>query len=57
MNSYQEEVFVWEDIYGTDNVVWFEEYGLHLPYWVSYMPEEDKVVYVNEIRKTKEWEK
>lgn len=37
-----EDELGWEESYGTDNIVWFEKYRLHLPYWVAYMPSPDK---------------
>lgn len=56
MKELIKDVFEWEDLHGTDHIVWFEEYNLHLPYWVSYMPEDQRKEYVNEISKTRDFE-
>lgn len=55
MKHLDDEIFFWEELYGTDTIEWFPKYKLHLPYWVAYMPEKERKLYVNEIRKTRDW--
>lgn len=51
-----DDIFDWEEAYGTDSIEYFPEYNLNLPYWVAYMPMNQRIQYVNEIRKTRDWE-
>lgn len=51
----ENDIFSWEDSYGTDTIEWFEKYQLNLPYWVGYMPEPERSEYVAHIRKTRDF--
>lgn len=52
----EELLYSWEEMYGTDCTTWYENYQLHLPYWVGYMSKQDQLNYVDNIKKTKEFE-
>ena len=43
----EELLYSWEEMYGTDHTTWYENYQLHLPYWVGYMSKQDQLNYVD----------
>ena len=50
------DIYSWEDSYGTDTVFWSEEHQLTLPYWVNYMPIEERNRYIAHIRKHRDFD-